>query len=150
MTIPPKRNRFTIHIYPHVKKFITRNNKANPFRVEEYSTLGRLITLALRDTRASFQYKDNNDQYRNRLTATITIILTDDQSKYGPTIGKLMRINIDMDRIFKEALIVWICAQQQQGIPPYNACKLFLQYYGIDESEYSLDAAYKYWQRYKK
>ena len=148
MTIPQtKRNRFTIHIYPHVKKFITKNSRANPLKVDEYSTLGRLITLALRDTRASFQY---NDQYRNRLTDTITIILTDDQSKYGPTIGKLMRINIDMDRVFKEALIVWIRAQQQQGIPPYNSCKLFLQYYSIDESEYSLEAAYKYWQRLPK
>ncbi len=118
--------------------------------MEEYTTMGRFITLALRDTRSSFEYKDHNDQYRNRLTETITIILTDSQARYGPRTQKLMRINIDMDRVFKEALIIWISAQKQQGIPPYTSCKLFLEHYALDESEYSLEAAYKYWQRSKK
>ena len=143
----PKRNKFTIPIFPHVKKFIIKNNRGNPLKVEEYSTLGRIITLSLRDTRASFEY---NDQYRDRLTEKLTIILTDDQTKYGPRVQKLMRINIDMDRVFKEALIIWISAQKQQGIPPYTSCKLFLEHYALDESEYSLEAAYKYWQRSKK
>lgn len=141
------RNKFTIPVYPHVKKFILKYYKlSDPARTEEYNAFGKSVTAALRDNRT---ISENNDQYRDRLTATLTLLLTKDQAQLGPRIPKLTRINVDMDRLFKDHMISWIHALQVSGLAPFNACKMFLQYYGIDDSEYSLDAAYKFWQRSK-
>lgn len=139
------RTRFTVPIFPHVRKFILKNYKVtDPIKVEDYNVLGKMVTLALRDNRKRVDY---NDQYRDRLTASITIVLSKDQADLGPRIGKLIRINIHMDLIFKEHLLCWINALKGDGIPVNTACKMFLEYYNIEEKEYSLDAAYKYYQR---
>jgi hypothetical protein len=55
-----------------------------------------------------------------------------------------------MDDTFKEHLLTWVEGQQTAGIPAHTACKMFLEFYDIDEKEYSLDAAYKLWQRTKR
>jgi hypothetical protein len=142
------RTRFTIQVFPHVKKFILRKFKlSNPIKSEEYSTFGKSITLALKDNRLRIEYNDS--QYRNRLTETLTIVLTKEQSEFTPRIQKLMRINTAMDIAFKEHLLTWVDGQHEAGIPIHTACKMFLQFYDIDEKEYSLDAAYKHCQRKK-
>lgn len=42
------RLKFTIPVYPHVKKFILKKFRlSNPVRTEESSTFGKLITLML-------------------------------------------------------------------------------------------------------
>jgi hypothetical protein len=142
------RTNFTVPMFPHVRKFILKKYKMSyPVKIEEYNVLGKLVTLTLRENRVTEKY---NDQYRDRLTGQLEIVLTKEQSELGPRLNKLVRINIYMDRVFKEHLISWIDAQRVAGIPPFNACKTFLQYYGIDETEYSSDAAYQYYQRSKR
>lgn len=124
--------------YPH---------KGGVFHCEEYSSLGKITTLALLDRRA---WKNSNDQTRDRLTESITITLNTQQNNMLPRLHKLQRINLDIDKIFKEHLLVWIKAQEYQDTPVHAACKQFLEYFQIDEKEYSLEAAYKYWQNQKK
>lgn len=145
-----RRVTFTIPVFAHVKKFILKKylgtTRVNgTIKTEEYNTFGKLVTKALRDNRLRMKY--NNSQERDRLTDSITITLTKDQSKFGPKLHKLTRINQDMDDAFKEHLLTWIAGQQEAGISAHAACKMFLEFYDIDEKEYSLDAAYKVWQR---
>jgi hypothetical protein len=142
------RKTFTIPIYPHVKKFILKNYgkyiSGSGINTEEYTILGKIVTLSLRETRS--RVKDN-DQYRDRLTETICLVLTKEQTELSPRLHKLIRVNTDMDVIFKDHMLEWIQGQKVAGIPPYTACKMFLERYQIDDKEYSLDAAYRYWQR---
>jgi hypothetical protein len=142
------RNKFTIDVFPHIKKFILKNHDATngSIKVEEYTTLGKYVTLALREPATA----ENNDQFRDRLTTTLTLELTKKQTQLGPRVSKLMRVNTDMDRVFKEHLLCWIKAQSALGIPPFTACRTFLEYYAIDESEYSLEAAHRFYQRSKE
>lgn len=141
------RNRFTIPVFPHVKKFILKNTRASgSIKVEEYTVLGKLITLALRDSSVG---AENNDIYRDRITASITVVLSKRQAELGPRLSKLMRINVDIDRVFKDHLLTSIYSLADAGIPPYKACRMFLERYNIDESEYSADAAYRFYQRSK-
>jgi len=144
-TKPKNRNKFTVPIFPHLKKFILKNYKVSePVKTEDYTTLGKMVSLALRDNR---MLSDNNDQLRDRLKSTLTIMLSKQQADLGPRLGKLIRINTNMDLIFKEHLLCWIDALKKDGIPVNTACKMFLEHYDIDEKEYSLDAAYKLYQR---
>src|SRR5690349_2629765 len=107
-TTTKARTKFKVHVFPHVKRFILKEyGPAEPVKSEEYSVFGKMVTLALRDNRVG---ADHNDQYRDRLTTSITIVLTHEQSKMGPRLGKLMRINIHMDLLFKEHLLAWISA----------------------------------------
>lgn len=142
------RNRFTIPVFPHVKKFILKKYRlTSPIKTEETTTFGKSITLVLKDNRLRIKYQDS--QYRDRLTESLTVVLTKEQAEFGPRQNKLIRINQAMDDAFKEHLLTWIGAQQEAGIPAYAACKMFLQFYDIDEKEYTLDAAYRLWQRSK-
>lgn len=144
---------YTIHVFAHVKKFLKKNvpSKNGVFRSEEYSTFGKMVTLALRDTRPWKQATGKGDDFfRDRLTESIVIQLTEEQARMSPRLNKLQRINVDLDRMFKESLIGWIEAQSALGTPVHSACKLFLQHYQLDEKEYSLDSAYKHWQRSQK
>jgi hypothetical protein len=141
------RNRYKIPVFPHVKKFIAKNcDISSAIKTEEYTTLGRLVTRALLDRRTG---EENNDQYRDKLTTYITISLTKEQAELSPRLNRLMRINIDLDRVFKDHLLTYIYALKETGIPPFTACRMFLELYKIDEKEYSLDAAYRFWQRAK-
>ena len=144
-TTTKARTKFKVHVFPHVKRFILKEyGPSEPVKSEEYGVFGKMVTLALKDNRAG---ADNNDQYRDRLTASITIVLTHEQSKMGPRLGKLLRINVHMDSLFKEHLLAWISALKANGIAPYTACKMFLDYYDLDENEYSLNSAYMYYKR---
>lgn len=142
------RSTITVHVFPHVHKFCKKefHHASGIFSAEEYSTFGKLVTFALRNQ----QTRNSNDQARDRLTATITIRLNKRQQELGPRAFKLQRLNIDLDLLFKEYLLVWIHAQAAQGTPAHAACKMFLQHYNLDEQDYSLDNAYKHWQRSQK
>ncbi len=153
MTTPqnPTRKKFTLHVFPHVKRFLEKKHHPSAIiKVEGHSTLGKFITMALRDARQSNQADYNDNYYRERLTEKITIQLTTEQSRLSPRLHKLMRINIDMDRVFKDHLIEWIEAQKMQGTPAYTSCRMFLEFYQLDEKEYSLENAYKCWQRWSQ
>jgi len=142
------RRNFTVPIYPHLKKFIQKRFQKNgSIDVSATTSFGKMLMLCLRDNRKTSEF---NDQYRDRLTEEITIELTKEMSELTPRQGKLMRINIYGDNLFKEALLVWIEAQGEDGIAALSACKSFLKFYDIDENEYGLLTAYQYWQRSKQ
>jgi hypothetical protein len=144
-----RRQVFSIPVYPHVKKFILKKFRLHePARAEEYNTFGKFIMNTLQDNRLRVDYNDS--QFRDRLTASLQVNLTINQAKHAPRLQKLIRINHAMDDAFKEHLVTWIQGQNAAGIPAHTACKIFLEYYDIDENEYSLDAAYKIWQRSKE
>jgi hypothetical protein len=72
-------------------------------------------------------------------------------AKRGPTQSRLSKpINYYLDKLFKNTLITWIQSSEIAGVNAYQASKSFLVYFRIDESEYSHDAAYKYWTRWKR
>ena len=139
------RTRFTIPVFPHVKRFIMKNYrvKEDVIKTEEYKLFGKMITLCLRDNRTRAEF---NDQLRNRQTEKITIVLTADQARMAPRLGKLMRINHHIDDLYKEHLLCWITALKEEGHAPYTACRMFITYYNLEEKD--LDAAYKFYQRH--
>lgn len=141
---------FTIQVFPHVKKFIKKKVlcQKGVFIIEEHTTVGKMVALALCETRAWKHASNKGDDFtRDRLTASVQLRLTEQQMKMSPRLYKLQRINTDIDQRFKESLIDWIEAQRDLGHPVHAACKSFLAHYEMDETEYSLDSAYKYWQR---
>lgn len=145
---PPLR--YQVPVFPHVKKFLKKQYPMvhDVVKVDEYSILGKFVTLALLNPHGTDQHIS---QFRDRLTESVTFEITTIQAqRMSPRLHKLLRLNIDCDRLFKEHLVAWITSHRATGIPPYNACKLFLDHYGIDENEYSLKSAYQYWQRLKK
>lgn len=138
---------FKIYVFPHVHKFMLMHytHQRGIFKTEEYSTLGKVVALALFDHR---KRKTDNDQQRDRITTPVTLQLTVEQCRYQPRLFKLQRINLDIDAIFKEHLIAAIRTHKQMGNSTRHACINFLNLYNIDSTEYSLDNAYKHWQRY--
>jgi hypothetical protein len=144
------RKEYTIPTFPHLKKFMlkTEPHKGSVILVDEYSVLGKVITLALLDRRAWKEVSAFNTSERSaKLTESIKLILTKEQSEMAVRQSKLLRINIDMDRVFKSHLLTFIEAKKQDGTPVRIACKNFLQYLDLDDSDYSLDSAYKHYQR---
>jgi hypothetical protein len=155
-------NQYTIAVYPHVKKFMIKrfphsktkvNGLDQPvFNTEEYNTLGKLVTLCLLDKRgwngATFK---QHDDYGDKLTETIIIKVSKNQERMTPRKYKFNRLNIDIDRLFKEAMITWITAQIQLGHPIRTACSSFLTFHDINPEgkEYNLDTAYQNWKRSK-
>jgi hypothetical protein len=149
------RTDYTIEVFPHIRKYMLKNfpRQGNVFRTEESTILGRMVTLALRDHRAWKQgpYKHLTNVNKSRELKKIVIRLTDDQTKMAPRLAKLQRLNIDMDCVFRDALIGWIAAQEALGTSALSACNSFLDFYDIDkEKEYKPDTAYKAWQRSKE
>lgn len=141
------RTHFTIPVYPHVKKFLLKEypSKANTIKAEEYRLLGKMITLCLKDNIEASNY---NDQYRDRLTEEINIIITARQAAMSPRIGKLIRINQHIDALYKEHLLVWIKSLRAEGLAPHTATKLFIKYYDLQEKDQI--NAYQFWLRYNK
>jgi hypothetical protein len=138
------RRQYTVPIFPHLKKFIAKTYGAGVIRTEESTVLGRLVTAALRDNLGRrFSARD----WPYEPTETITILLTKDQAHLSPKQSKLLRINVDVSRMFRDSLIAWIIAQQEAGMMAYPACRAFLDLYGIEDEEYSIKTAYKQWQR---
>jgi hypothetical protein len=142
-----RRKSFKIEIFPHLKKFIQKNyhhDTSQPIYVDEHSTFGKLITLALRDSRS---WKEFDSYHEERKMDTITIVLTLQQSYLSARQYRLRRLNIDLDKLFKENLVQWIRSQMALGSNASAACRSFLAFYDLSESEFSQENAYKVWQR---
>jgi hypothetical protein len=142
------KNQFSVPVYKRVKKFLKEHqgiDVSKPITVDEYSLLGKMVLASLRENRAH-RLKEYNDQYRDQLVDNIQLLLSTEMMKYGPTLGKLTRINIDIDMWLKDALLTHIEAQRITGIPEYTACRNFLEHYNLVD-DYNLDAAYKTYQR---
>jgi len=140
-------NEYPIPVSPHVKKFLLKRyeHKGSHILVNEFTDLGKFIVLALIDRR---KWKGANALTESaKLTETITLVLPEDILKLVVDASKLLRINIDMDRVFKSHLLVFIAANEQNGTPVRTACKKYLEYLNITQSEYSIDTAYKNYQR---
>jgi len=141
-------NHFNVPVYKRVKKFLKEHqgmDVSKPIAVDEYSLLGKMVMAALRESR-EHRLKEYNDQYRDQLVENVTLALSTEMMKLAPRIGKLVRINIDVDMWLKDAMLTHIEAQRITGIPEYTACRSFLQHYNLVD-DYNLDSAYKTYQR---
>ena len=145
-------DQFTIYIFPHLRKWMAKTfeHEKGIFLATEYNTLGRLITLCLKDNTNKKDRYFHADQ-AGGITGKLQIKLSTYHMRLSPRISKLNRINNALDTLFKEHLITWIRAQYESGIYASTACRHFLEYHGIDPdgTQYNLDAAYKVWQRKK-
>jgi hypothetical protein len=143
-----ERKNWKVAVYPHIRKFMLANYEHDKgvWRAEEYTPLGKYVTLALIDRRSQ-KFSENDQQRGDRVRAEVTIQLTTAQASLSPRLYKLQRLNLDLDHEFKKYLLFGIRILNFHGVPPYTACKQLLELLNIDDSEYSLDAAYKYYQR---
>jgi hypothetical protein len=138
---------FKVPTTAYLKKWITRkiqNDNPGPLKIEEDTLLGKQFMSIIIDARK----KDVIDQHLEH-THVIEVILSQDMMKRSPNLPRLVPINFFLDKLFKEDLRSWVLSARFYGIRPYPATKNFLEFYGIDESEYSHDAAYRYWQRWQ-
>ncbi|HEY3406435.1 MAG TPA: hypothetical protein VGK59_23770 [Ohtaekwangia sp.] len=138
-----KNNLTTIPTRKHLKKFLLRYyDTREPVMIDNHTSLGRAVLSALV---LKMQYvpdgHDHNDTLQLQLSSRVT--------ERTLRTKQLITINNHLDEMFEEALITWIHAQGTEGVNPNLACKSFLSFFKIEESEYSYDAAYKRWQRFK-
>jgi hypothetical protein len=139
---------FVIPILPHVKRYMaTLAPVHSPLLIQNDSLLGHLFKPLLIDEQITAEH---NGLYRDRLTQTITVSFCKDLTKLNPQLFKLIKINVVMDSVIKSVLLNWIYAMGKAGIPPYTACRYFIEHYRIDDDKWGLDAAYKYYQRATK
>lgn len=149
------RNEFSIPVYPHVRKFMVKKFKASKaILTTEHSTIGMLVTAALRDNQVKtglgkVHEMNVRPETREKLTDELTLILTKRQTDYSVRLSKLIVLNNYFDRMFKEHMLTFMEAQGAVGFPAYAACRNFLKFYDILESEYSLESAYRYYQNQK-
>lgn len=142
---------FKVPILPHLKKFVLAQlyeGQQEPIKVEEDSPLGRAVMSILIDKRqvtTSVARSSHNKEYDH----TLRLILSHAMMERSPSIKKLARLNLEFDEIFRQAIFIWVKAQKQNGVASSVAVQNFLEYYSIEEHEYSKDAAYKAWQRFK-
>lgn len=141
------RKILNVPIKPHLKKYLLKmTDLPEPFRLDEHTSVGKNLIRALRDPwKTPLPSPNMND----RLTEMLAIELSARAAHLRPKIGQLIQINSLLDEMFQEGLIGWIFAQSQVGVNPYNSCKSFLFFYAIDDNDYSYDAAYKTWTRYR-
>lgn len=147
------RRTFPVHVYPYVKMYLkkTKMLRAEVFNCEEYTSFGKLVTLALTDKRSWKESIGSVDKlHLDRPTELIRIKLTTEQSRMSPQAHKLQRLAVDLDRMFKEDLMKWITAQGALGVSVRSACISFIEYYDLEKHGFNLDNAYKHWQRSKQ
>lgn len=137
---------FTIPIKPHLKKFLLhgKRRQQEPLKVTERSTLGVCIMKILAEKR-NWKFEKVLEDYTER----ITIIPGKEMLERSPRLHRLVYINVDLEKVFKECLYVWVAAQSKAGVPEYEACKNFIDHYSIRQNEYTYDAAERAWRRYK-
>ena len=144
-------NDFKVPILPHLKKFVLYqlyDGQAEPIKVEEDSPLGRSVMSILIDKR-QVTTSSARSAYSKEYDSTLRLVLSHSMMERSPSIKKLARLNLEFDEIFRQAIFIWVRAQNQNGVGSYAAVQNFLEFYKIDESEYTKDAAYKAWQRFK-
>lgn len=135
-----------VPIKSHLKKFVLWALDADePVQVTEIDFLGRSIMKVLQETR-SHKFANVLEGYTER----IEIQLTSRMQERNYRLHRLIHINTELDKAFRDAIILFVRAQNQAGEPSNSACKNFLELLNIDESEFSYDAAYKAWQRFNE
>jgi hypothetical protein len=146
-----RRAIFKVPIRPYLKKFYLKShNLQEPVKVDEDSYLGKQVMSILQDKRSM------NGKEANTITEfdtvdldhTLALELSAEMQKRSPKIGKLIRINTSLQHVFKAGVIVWIQASQRMGSTPYAACRDFLEFYNIDEGEYTADGVHQIWKRH--
>jgi len=148
------RNEYAIPVYPHVRKFIQKKFKCkDTLHTSEHTTLGMLVTVALKDNPRKGLGQIHNMNVRpetaEKLTHSLSLVITKRQADHAVRLSKLARLNNFFDRMFKEHMVTFIEAQVAQGFPAYTACANFLAHYGIEDHEYSLATAYRTYQNLK-
>jgi hypothetical protein len=141
------RKNFSVPVLPYLKKYTEKHFFAGlkgPHKIEEDTLLGKQFMSIIIDARS----KDFIDKHLE-FTASLDVTLSESMAKRSPNLKKLICINFFLDKLFKDALVHWIKSADHFGIRPYPSSKMFLEYYGIEEAEYSHDAAYAHWKRYK-
>lgn len=133
----------SIPIAPHLKKVIlSLHQEKEPLKAELNNQLGALINQVNKDRMKS---KIPPDTYSDMLQVNLCVEL----GRRSPRIAKLILINHFYQKYFKYLMINWVQAQYRAGIPAYQAVKNFLEFYGIQEEEYSYETGYRAWLRYK-
>ncbi len=127
----------------HLKKFLLKMyDTKEPFKLDMNTSLGRNLMSSMVD---KIEYVNISDLYQD----TLQVTLSKRFEKRGPRIKRLIYINALLEEMFKEHMILWIYAKSDEGVNPNQSTKDFLQFFNIDESEYTYAAAYKLWQKYK-
>ena len=143
-------NHYKVPVYRRIKIFLKEHqglDVSKPINCDEYSLLGKFVMAALREKRKE-QLMAYNSLYRDQANDFLVLALSKDMMDLSPKITSLMRINADVDLLLKSALLTHIEAQRVVGFPEYTACRNFLEHYKLTD-DYSLDAAYKTFQRVK-
>lgn len=138
---------FRVPVMPYLKKYVEQKffaGQTAPYKLEEDTLLGKQFMSAIIDARK----KDVIDKHIE-MSDHLHICLSEAMAERSPSIKKLIHINFFLDKLFKDALITWIQSAEYFDVRAFPASKAFLEKYGIDESEYSHDAAYRHWQRTK-
>jgi hypothetical protein len=138
-----------ILLYPYVKKYIIKkyfSRKKSPYKVDEHDMVGKILICVILDKRNQKRIKALKGA-----TEQLVVSLNQDMNRHSASQAKLQRANFYFDKMFKDALIEWIIASTYKKVDTKNvslSIKNFLEYYNIEESEYSYDTAYKYWTRW--
>jgi hypothetical protein len=138
---------FRVPVQAYLKKYIIKRffaGSKGPYKIEEKPLLGKLFMSCIIDGRK----QDCIDTHLEKNTF-IEVILSQDMLDRSPQPKKLQSIAFFIDKMFKESMIDFILTAQIYGVRPFNSVKDFLQEYGIEEHEYSSEAAYKLWLRWK-
>lgn len=132
-----------IYLKPHIRKFVLKHHPGKePIVVTERSTLGMAIAHALQDDR---KYKF--DRLVNHYTSELRIHPHKVWLRRSPRGYKLVKVNIELERRFKEVVLVWVSAQVFAGVPASTSCKDFMAYYGLDENDITFEGIHKIWTR---
>jgi len=143
------RREFNVPLLPYLEKYVKKKFFAGlppPYKIEEDTLLGKQFMSLIIDGRRSNNMAGN----KTKMSSTLHIQLSKCMAERSPNLRKLIAINLYFDKLFKDALITWVIAANDCGVVPFVSSKAFLVHFRIDEGEYSHDAAYKHWQRYKK
>lgn len=139
---------FRVPVLPYLKKYLEKHvfcGQTAPYKLEEDTLIGKQFMSLIIDARK----KDMMGDKKIEMTAVIEVELSKMMAERSPSIRKLIPISFYLDKLFKDHLIVWIKSAEHYGIRPSPASKDFLAHFGIQESEYTYDAAYRHWLRYK-
>lgn len=132
-----------IYLKAHIRKFVMKHHPGKePLYVDEKSMLGNALMNSVIDKR---KYKF--DKAINAYDQELRIIPTLRIKQRSPRAFKLVRVNIELEKWFRQSLLVWVSAQVAAGVPASASCKDFLLYYKIDDNELSFDAVHKIWLR---
>lgn len=69
---------------------------------------------------------------------------------HRPSVRNMYALVRKWENDFKLRMHIMVEAYRSTGLPCMEAIRLFLAQYNISEEEYSIETAYKSWQRYKK